>query len=68
VGNAMKMPVDEVKYPGEGFETCPLCHSNLLAVPWKYVVYPLCDVRGRIELKGDALMVSYDQKELQKSR
>ena len=68
VGNAMKMPVDEVRYAGEGFETCPLCHSNLLTVRGKYVICPLCDVRGRIELKGDALRVSYDQKELQKSR
>lgn len=67
VGNAMKMPVDEVRY-AEEFETCPLCHSNLLAVRGKYVVCSLCEIKGRIELKEDALRVSYDQKELQKSR
>jgi multimeric flavodoxin WrbA len=68
VGEAMKTPIEEVKYEGEGYETCPLCHSNLLTVKGRFVVCPLCDVKGRIELVGDELRVTYDEEELRKTR
>ncbi len=68
IGEAMGKPIEEVKYEGEGFETCPLCHSNLLSIRGSSVVCPICDVRGKIELKGDELRVSYSEEELRKSR
>ena len=51
VGEAMGIPIDEVKYLGEEEETCPLCHSNLLRLRGKFVECPLCDIKGRIEIK-----------------
>ena len=64
----MGIPVEEVKYLGEEQETCPLCHSNLLRVRGKFVECPLCDIKGRIEIKGDRISVAYDDEELEKWR
>jgi len=64
VGEAMKIPIDEVKYLGEEQETCPLCHSNLLRLRGMFVECPLCDVKGRIEIRADRISVAYDEEEL----
>jgi multimeric flavodoxin WrbA len=68
VAEAMRKPIEEVGYEGEGTETCPLCHSNLLSIRGSSVVCPVCDVRGTIELRGGELKVIYSEEELQKSR
>jgi multimeric flavodoxin WrbA len=68
VAEAMKVPIDHVTYLGEGTETCPLCHSNLLRLRGKFVECPLCDIKGRLEIKGDELSVAYEKEELERSR
>ena len=68
VGEAMGLPIDEVKYMGEEEETCPLCHSNLLRIRGKFVECPLCDIKGRLEIEGDKVAVVYDAEELQRWR
>ena len=68
LGKAMKISIDDVRYLGEGNETCPLCHSDLFRVRGKFVECPLCDVKGTIELKGDKIRVIFDEDELQKTR
>ena len=68
VGEAMGKPIEKVKYEGEGFETCPLCHSNLLTIRGSSVVCPICDVKGKIELEGEELRVTYTDEELRKNR
>jgi multimeric flavodoxin WrbA len=68
VGEAMKIPVEEVKYLGEEKETCPLCHSNLLRLRGKFVECPLCDVKGRLEMNGDEWSVVYEKEELEQWR
>ncbi len=68
VGEAMRTPIETVKYLGEGEEACPLCHSNLLRLRGKFVECPLCEIRGRIELKDDRLSIVYDEKELERWR
>jgi multimeric flavodoxin WrbA len=68
VAEAMKVPIDHVTYLGEGTETCPLCHSNLLRLRGKFVECPLCDIKGRLEIKGDELSVVYEKEELERSR
>jgi hypothetical protein len=68
VGEAMGMPIEEVKYLGEEEETCPLCHSNLLRVRGEYVECPLCDIKGRIEIKGGRISVVYADEELERWR
>jgi multimeric flavodoxin WrbA len=68
VGEAMGVPIEEVRYLGEEEEACPLCHSNLLRLRGKFVECPLCDIKGRIEIKGDRISVTYDDKELERWR
>jgi multimeric flavodoxin WrbA len=68
VGESMSFPIDEVKYMGDEEETCPLCHSNLLRLRGKFVECPLCDIKGRIEIRGDKVSVVYDTEELERWR
>jgi multimeric flavodoxin WrbA len=68
VAEAMGIPIEEVKYLGEEEETCPLCHSNLLRLRGKFVECPLCDIKGRIDIKGDRISVTYDDEELERWR
>jgi multimeric flavodoxin WrbA len=68
VGEAMKMPIDKVKYVGDEEETCPLCHSNLLSVRGKEVECPICDIRGKIDTSGKKIKVIFSDEELQKTR
>jgi multimeric flavodoxin WrbA len=68
VGESMRVPVDQARYLGEEQESCPLCHSNLLKLRGKFVECPICDVKGRLELKGDKISVVYDQAELENFR
>jgi multimeric flavodoxin WrbA len=68
VGEAMGIPSDEVKYLGEEEETCPLCHSNLLRLRGKFVECPICDIKGRIEIKEDKIAIVYANEELERWR
>lgn len=68
VGEAVKMPLDKVKYVGQEEEICPLCHSNLVQVRGKSVVCPVCDIVGTVEFGGDRLRVVFTEEELQKTR
>ncbi len=68
VGEAMGLPIEEVRYMGEGEEACPLCHSNLLRLRGKFVECPICDVKGKLEMKGGEISVVYDDEELERSR
>ena len=96
MGEAIKLPFDEVKYRGEAMkvteaemefyartldlqldwvkyvmeeeETCPFCHTNLLQVRGKYVRCAMCDMKGRLELIGDKITVTYEEEEVQKRR
>jgi multimeric flavodoxin WrbA len=68
VGQALKMPGIEVPYAGDEHWTCPLCRQNLLKVRGKLVECPICDIRGRIEIKGDALKVIFTEEDLKTYR
>jgi multimeric flavodoxin WrbA len=68
VGESMGIPIEEVKYLGEDEETCPLCHSNLLRLRGKFVECPLCDIKGRIEIKDGRISVVYADEELERWR
>jgi len=68
VGEAMAMPIEAVKYRGEGEETCPLCHSNLLRLRGTFVECPICDIRGKLEVNGGKLSVVYAEEELKRWR
>ena len=68
VGEAMSLPIEEVKYLGEEEEACPLCHSNLLRLRGEFVECPLCDIKGRIEMKDGRISVVYTDEELERWR
>ena len=68
MGEALKMPYEEVKFYNEEPETCPLCHNNLLKIRGQNVECPICDIKGSIETIGNSMKVTFDDKELQKSR
>jgi multimeric flavodoxin WrbA len=68
VGEAMKMPINKVKYVGDEEETCPVCHSNLISVRGKEVECPICDIRGKIDISGKKIKVIFEESELQKTR
>jgi multimeric flavodoxin WrbA len=68
VGEAMGVPIEEVKYLGEEQEACPLCHSNLLSLRGKFVECLLCGIKGTIEIKEDRISVIYTEEELARSR
>jgi multimeric flavodoxin WrbA len=64
----MEVPLNWVKYVVQEQETCPLCHQNLLQVRGKYVRCAVDDVVGTIEMKRGRLVVTYDEKALEKAR
>jgi multimeric flavodoxin WrbA len=68
VGEALKMPIGDVKYLGEEEETCAICHTNLLEVREKHVVCPICEIKGNIALKGNRHEVVFSEEELKKHR
>jgi hypothetical protein len=55
IGKAVQMPTEEVQYVGDEYWTCPICKQNLLKIRGKNVECPICDVRGKIEVKDDEI-------------
>ena len=68
VGEAMGIPIEDVKYLGEEEEACPLCHSNGISLRGKFVECLLCGIKGTIEIREDRISVSYSEEELARWR
>lgn len=69
IAEAMKKPIDEIKWMGDELGTCPACHSNLLLVTDKNpIMCSICGMRGEIKTDGDKITVSFSEKELKRSR
>ncbi len=61
VVEALKLPENEVKYVGQEYATCPLCHQNLLKIRGKFVECPICDIQGNIEITDDGIKVTFPE-------
>jgi multimeric flavodoxin WrbA len=60
VAEAMKKPIEKVKWMGDELGTCPVCHSNLLIVGKKNPIEcPVC---------GDEITVTFSEEEKKRSR
>ena len=68
VARAIALPTDQVKYLGDEYAACPICRQNLLKIKGNSVECPICDVRGKLEIKGDNIKVVFSQADLQTYR
>jgi len=69
VAEAMKKPIEEVKWMGDEPGTCPVCHSNLLTVGKKNPVEcPVCGIRGELKIKDGEIIVTFSEEEKEHSR
>ena len=69
VAEAMKKPVEQAAWMGDGGAICPSCHSNLLTVSGKNPVEcPICGTSGTLKLDGNKISVAWDKDELKRSR
>jgi multimeric flavodoxin WrbA len=69
VAEAMKKPIDEVKWMGDELGTCPACHSNLLIVTKKNpVMCPICGIKGELKTDDDRITVTFSENELKRAR
>jgi multimeric flavodoxin WrbA len=66
LGKAMKMPFSKVKYVGEEYGGCPLCHTDLLWIQGKNAVCPTCQIQGTIEVKDGSIQFVPDKELLLK--
>jgi multimeric flavodoxin WrbA len=65
VATAMKKPVSEVEYMGDGPGTCPYCHSDLILIKEKKIVEcPLCAIKGEMNIEGADLVVAWNDEDL----
>jgi multimeric flavodoxin WrbA len=67
VGQAMKLPPNEVKYVGEP-GSCPVCHQNLLMVYEDFVECPVCDMRGSIAVEGGKIKVIFTEEDRERAQ
>jgi multimeric flavodoxin WrbA len=64
MAKAMKMPFKDVKYVGEEYGGCPLCHTDLLYIEdGKRLTCPTCYIHGKLEMVGDSIKFVPDQQE-----
>ncbi len=68
VARAITLPVDLVKYVGDEYAACPICQQNILRIKGNSVECPICDVRGRLEIQGDAIKVNFTAEDLKTYR
>jgi uncharacterized Zn finger protein (UPF0148 family) len=69
VAEAMKKPVEQLKWMGDEPGTCPACHSNLLTVGKRNPIEcPICGIRGTIKVEGDEIKVTFSPEEQARSR
>jgi multimeric flavodoxin WrbA len=68
VAKAINMPPDQVKYLGDEYAACPICQQNLLRIRGSSVECPICDVRGKLEIKGDTIKVIFTEEDLKTYR
>ena len=65
VGRAIKIPGNEVDYVGDEYWTCPICRQNLLRIRGKLVECPICDIKGRLEIKEGDIKVTFTEEDIQ---
>ncbi len=64
VADAMKKPIEEVKWVGDEQGTCPSCHSNLLIIRDKNPVEcPICGITGTLRMDGDRITVTFSEED-----
>ena len=68
VGEALISPPELFSYKGEGQETCPLCHTDIVQVRGDKVVCPICEITGDIVHKDGKLVVHFPEEQIKKSR
>lgn len=71
VVNAMKMPIDEVKYFGEEKEhLCPVCHCDVMKIHTKLpeVYCPVCWTRGEIVIKEGKFIIEWNMESVKYPR
>lgn len=71
VAQAMGKPIEEVKYVGEDYGVaCPVCHSNVVAVPkdLPYIACPVCYVRGVVKGGDGNMEVEWNQEDIKTPR
>jgi multimeric flavodoxin WrbA len=69
VVEAMKKPIEQVKWMGDEPGTCPVCHLNLLTVTTKNLVEcPICGIRGELKIKDGEISVTFSKEEQAHSR
>jgi len=69
VAEAMKKPIEEVRWMGDEIGTCPVCHSNVLTVGKKNPIEcPICGIKGEIKVDGDEITVTFPEEEQKRSR
>lgn len=69
--NAMRMPINEVKYVGEeGEESCPVCHCNIVKIHkgLPEVYCPVCWTKGKIVMKGERMVIEWDEESVKYPR
>jgi multimeric flavodoxin WrbA len=70
VAEAMKKPIEHVKWMGDDPGVCPVCRCNLVMITnhENPVECPVCGISGTLKLDGKKISVSFSKKEQARSR
>jgi len=71
VVDALKMPIEKVKYVGERKETaCPVCHCDIFKVHTKLpeVFCPVCWTKGVITIENGKMRIEWDMESVKYPR
>jgi multimeric flavodoxin WrbA len=69
VAEAMKKPIEEVKWMGDEPGVCPVCHLDFVVIlgEGNKVMCPLCGITGNLELKDGKITVNFPEEEQKRS-
>ena len=69
IGDALKLPKEEVKWMGDNDGTCPVCHCNQLTVRDGVTVEcSVCGMVGELQLKEGKIKVEFPKEQWERSR
>jgi len=69
VGEALKMPVEDITWKGDTQGVCPVCHCNQLTVRTNTTVEcSVCGIIGNLSIKDNNICVEYPEEQILRSR
>jgi len=70
VAEAMKKPIEEVKWMGDEPGVCPVCHCDLITITGKgnLVECPVCGITGTLTVENGKIIVTFPEEQQEHSR